>query len=99
MVINSLPFLFLLADLLLKLHQFDAAESKVWELLERNPDCKDYYELFYKIKEARTKSGMKSVEERQFLEKCKERFSSARLPKLLYLETLNGNYSIILAFV
>lgn len=80
---------FFIAGLLLQLGRVDDAETIVWQLLERNPDCKSYYELFYKVNEARSKCAMKLSEKRQMLEECVEKFPSARLPKLLFLETLD----------
>ncbi|KAL5112550.1 N-alpha-acetyltransferase 15 NatA auxiliary subunit [Taenia crassiceps] len=83
-----------IAGLLLQLGRVDDAENIVWQLLERNPDCKSYYELFYKVNEARSKRAMKLSDKRQVLRECVEKFSSARLPKLLFLETLDGIASV-----
>ncbi|CDS40581.1 n alpha acetyltransferase 15 NatA auxiliary [Echinococcus multilocularis] len=90
-IVDNVSYLETYADLLLQLGRVDDAENIVWQLLERNPDCNSYYELFYKVFEARSNCAMKSSEKRQVLEKCVEKFSSSRLPKLLFLETLDGD--------
>ncbi|EUB57235.1 NMDA receptor-regulated protein [Echinococcus granulosus] len=90
-IVDNVSYLETYADLLLQLGRVDDAENIVWQLLERNPDCNSYYELFYKVYEARSNCAMKLSEKRQVLEKCVEKFSSSRLPKLLFLETLDGD--------
>ncbi|VDM34120.1 unnamed protein product [Hydatigera taeniaeformis] len=90
-IVDSVSYLETYAGLLLNLGRVDEAESIVWQLLERNPDCKSYYELFYKVNEVRTNCAMKLAEKRKMLGECVQKFSSARLPKLLFLETLDGD--------
>ncbi|KAL5960858.1 N-alpha-acetyltransferase 15 NatA auxiliary subunit [Taenia solium] len=90
-IVDSVSYLETYAGLLLQLGRVDDAENIVWQLLERNPDCKSYYELFYRVNEARSKCAMKLSEKRHMLGECVEKFSSARLPKLLFLETLHGD--------
>nr|CDS34462.2 n alpha acetyltransferase 15 NatA auxiliary [Hymenolepis microstoma] len=82
---------FIIADLLLNLGSYDDAEKTVWELLERNPDCVLYYEIFYKIAEAKNKCEMSLLDKRKMLKECIDKFSYARLPKLLFLDTLEGD--------
>lgn len=86
-----IAIVYFIADLLFNLDRFDEAEKIVWDLLDRNPDCKLYYEMFYKITEARSKCEMKLTDKRKMLENCTEKFFFARLPRLLFLETLDGN--------
>lgn len=74
-----------LADLLLKLQRYEDAEKDAWELLERNPDCIQYYDLLYRTKEVLTLEAKHDL-----LEKCTKKFPIARLPKLLLLETMTG---------
>lgn len=84
---------FIIADLLFNLGRYDDSEKIVWDLLERNPDCKLYYEMFYKITEAKTKCEMLLSDKRKMLEKFINKFTYARLPRLLFLDTLEGNFS------
>ncbi|KAM7540214.1 hypothetical protein Aperf_G00000030325 [Anoplocephala perfoliata] len=94
-ILDKVSYMETYADLLFNLGRFDDAEKIVWELLERNPDCKLYYELFYKITEARFKCEIKLADKRKMLENCVEKFPFARLPKLLFIEILNGDEFIM----
>ncbi|VDO03162.1 unnamed protein product [Rodentolepis nana] len=90
-IVDKVSYLETYADLLLNLGRYDDAEKTVWELLERNPDCVLYYEIFYKVAEAKDKCEISSLDKQKMLKECINKFAYARLPKLLFLDTLEGD--------
>ncbi|KAM3181665.1 hypothetical protein ACTXT7_013925 [Hymenolepis weldensis] len=90
-IVDKVSYLETYAELLFNLGRYDDAEKIVWDLLERNPDCKLYYEIFYKITEAKTKCELSLSDKRKILEKFTSKFTYARLPRLLFLDTLEGD--------
>uniref|UniRef100_A0A0X3P3M8 Uncharacterized protein n=1 Tax=Schistocephalus solidus TaxID=70667 RepID=A0A0X3P3M8_SCHSO len=87
-VVDHVTYLETHADLLFKLGRGKDAENDVWDLLERNPENKLYYELLYRVEAPGP--GDVSVKYKT-LQKCLNKFPSARLPKLLFLDLLEGD--------
>ncbi|VDN33452.1 unnamed protein product [Dibothriocephalus latus] len=91
-IVDHVTYLETHADLLFKLGRAKDAEKDVWDLLDRNPENKLYYELLYRIESPEPGDQQIDVSIKyKMLQKCLDKYPSARLPKLLFLDLLEGD--------